>query len=103
MKENLLEKAQRKLSLNAEDYTYDEDLLGDYFDDAVAIVQDWKRNYNEDYVLTGQYDTVIVQYIIESINWSGLEGQTSSSANGVTKTFIASPEANLKSRIPQSL
>ena len=103
MKENLLEKAQRKLSLNAEDYTYDEDLLGDYFDDAVAIIQDWKRNYNEDYVLTGQFDTVIIQYIIESINWSGLEGQTSSSANGVTKTFIASPEANLKSRIPQSL
>ncbi len=103
MKQNLLEKAQRKLSLNTEDYTYDEDLLGDYFDDAVAIVQDWKRNYNEDYVLTGQFDTVIIQYIIESINWSGLEGQTSSSANGVTKTFIASPEANLKSRIPQSL
>ena len=103
MKTKLLEKAQRKLSLNAEDYTYDNDLLGDYFDDAVDIIQDWKRNYDSTFILSGVYDTVIVQFIIESINLTGLEGQSSSSANGVSKTFIASPEANLKSRIPQSI
>ena len=103
MKTKLLEKAQRKLSLNAEDYTYDDDLLGDYFDDAVLIIKDWKKNYNDSIFLNGMYDTAIVQFIIESINLTGLEGQSSSSANGASKTFIASPEANLKSRIPQSI
>ena len=103
MKTNLLEKVQRKLSLNAEDYTYDEDLLGDYFDDAVAILRDWKRNYNDSLFLNGYYDTGIVNFIIESINITGLEGQSSSSANGVSKTFRASPESNLKSRYPQAL
>ena len=103
MKSKVLEKAQRKLSLNSEDYTYDEDLLGDYFDDAVAIILDWKKASSDAILLSGLYDTVITQFIIESINLTGLEGQSSSSANGVSKSFIASPEANLKSRIPQSL
>ena len=88
---------------NFPDYEYDEELLGDYFDDAVDIIKDWLRASDTSLVLTGNYDRNIVEFIVQSINISGLEGQSSSSANGITKTFIATPESNLKSSIPQSL
>ena len=103
MKTTLIEKAQRKLANNFPDYEYDEELLGDYLDDAVSIIMKWKKNYNESLVLTGNYDTEIVDFIIESINRSGVEGQSSSSANGISKTFIATPEDNLKGKIPQGI
>lgn len=103
MKNSILEKTQRKLANNFPDYEYDEELLGDYFDDAVNIIRDWKRASDTSLVLTGNYDRNIVQFIVESINISGLEGQSSSSANGITKTFISTPESNLKASIPQSL
>lgn len=103
MKQSLIEKTQRKLSLNDSCYEYDEDLLGDYFDDAIDIIIDWKRFSDESPVLTGNYDRYIVQFIIESIVVSGIEGQSQSYGNGIKKVFYASPEANLKSSIPQSL
>jgi hypothetical protein len=103
MKQSLLEKAQRKLSNAFPDYEYDKDLLGDYFDDAISIIMKWKKNYNESLVLTGNYDTEITDFIVESINRSGVEGQSSSSANGIGKTFIATPEDSLKGKIPQGI
>ena len=103
MKSSLLEKAQRKLSNAFPDYEYDEDLLSDYFDDAVSIIMKWRKMSNENPVLSGSYDSEIVQFIVESINRSGIEGQSSSSANGISKVFIATPEDNLKSKIPQRL
>lgn len=103
MKSSLLEKAQRKLSNAFPDYEYDDDLLGDYFDDAVSIIMSWKKNHNESLVLTGNYDMEIIQFIVESINKSGIEGLSSSSANGIKKVFIATPEDNLKAKIPQGI
>ena len=103
MKTAVLEKAQRRLANNFPDYEYDEDFLGDYFDDAVSIIKDWKKTYDNSIFYEGKYDRNIVQFIIESINVSGLEGQDSSTANGIKKGFYATPEANLKSSIPQSL
>ena len=103
MKTAVLEKAQRRLANNFPDYEYDEDFLGDYFDDAVSIIKDWKKTYDNSIFYEGNYDRNIVQFIIESINVSGLEGQDSSTANGIKKGFYATPEANLKSSIPQSL
>lgn len=103
MQTTILEKVERKLSNNFPDYEYDEDLLGDYFEDAVAIIAEWKNTTDTSLVLTGNYDRQIVQFIIESINISGLEGQSSSVANGITKNFSGTPESHLKSSIPQSL
>ena len=103
MKTTLLEKAQRRLTLNLPNYEYDEDILGDYFDDAVSIIKDWKHNFDDSLVLSGLYDDKIIKFIIESININGVEGQSSSSANGNKKVFYASPESNLKSSIPQSI
>lgn len=103
MKTTILEKVQRRLTNNFPDYEYDEDFLGDYFDDAVSIIKDWKKTSEDKIFYEGTYDRNIVQFIIESINVSGLEGQDSSTANGIKKGFYATPEANLKSSIPQSL
>ena len=64
MKESLIEKAQRKLSNNFPDYEYDASLLGDYFDDAIQIIIDWKMLIDTESVLTGKYDRNIVQFII---------------------------------------
>lgn len=103
MRVTLLEKAQRKLSNNFPNYDYDEDLLGDYFDDAVSIIKKWKKNREDSLLTSGDFDTEIVEFIIESIGKAGLEGQSSTNANGISKVFIATPESNLKSKIPQSI
>lgn len=103
MKTIILEKTQRKLTFNLPNYQYDSELLGDYFDDAVLIIKDWKKNFEDNIVLSGNYDDKIVKFIIESINLNGQEGQSSSSANGNKKVFINTPEGNLRSSIPQSI
>lgn len=103
MKQSVLEKAQRKLSNNFPDYEYDKELLGDYFDDAVSIIKEWKKSSNDEIFLNGIYNKNIVQFIVESINISGMEGQSESYANGIRRKFYASPESNLKASIPQSL
>lgn len=99
----VIAKAQRKLANNYPNYDYDTNLLSDYFDDAVEILIDWRKMSDISPLLTGYYNRGIIQFIVESINLSGLEGQSYSSANGITKTFIASPESNLKSSYPQVL
>ena len=103
MKTAIVKKAQGKLSLNSPNYVYSEEILGIYFDDAIDIIVDWKRLSDVDSIISGIYDKNIVQFIIESIVISGMEGQSSNSSNGNKKVFIASPESNLKSSIPQSI
>ena len=101
MKTSLVEKIQRKLSVNS-DYDYGEDFLNDLIDEAVDIIKNWTRS-SDDAILTGNYDVKIVDYVIQSLNISGIEGQSYSNANGIAKTFYASPEANLKASIPQKI
>lgn len=103
MKTEILKKVQRKLSNNYPDYEYDEDLLGDYFDDAISIIINWKKLSDTNIILSGNYDREIQLFIIESIGKSGIEGQSSSTANGITKTYSGTPESHLRSSIPQSL
>ena len=101
-KEQIVKKAQRRLANNFPDYEYDKDTLGDYFDDAVRILMEWKKYKNYDSFVSGAHDGRIVNFIVQSINITGIEGQSYSSANGITKTFIATPEDNLKASIPQT-
>ena len=103
MQDKLLEKVQRRLQFNASDYEYDEDYLTDLFEEACNIIVDWKRLSSTDSFLDGRYDMQIIRYIIESVNMSGIEGQTSSSANGNSKNFRNTPEGNLKASIPQTI
>ena len=89
------------MSVNS-DYEYSEDYLNDLIDEAVGIIKNWTRS-DESVMLTGNYDNNIVTYVIQSLNIGGIEGQSYSNANGIAKTFYASPEANLKASIPQRL
>lgn len=103
MKETLLEKIQRKLAYNSPDFEFDEEFLQDLIDEAYTIIYNWRKLSKNDEMLSGRYDTNIIQYVIESINATGIEGQKASSANGISKSFYNTPEANLKSSISQRL
>ena len=101
-KKALIKKVQTKIKFNS-DYEVDAEYVGDLVDEAENIIMRWVKSDNENIFDGGVYDVPIIKYCIESINLAGLEGQSYSTANGTTKTFIASPEANLKSAIPQRM
>jgi hypothetical protein len=101
-KKALVLKVQNKIKFNS-DYEVDAEYVEDLIDEAEHIILDWTKSKNENIFDGGVYDVPIIKYCIESINLAGLEGQSHSTANGTTKTFIASPESNLKSAIPQRM
>ena len=103
MKSKIVERAKRKLAYSFDDYAIDVNLLNDYFDEACSIIKDWKKKTDDNILLGGKYDVNIITYIIQSVNYAGLEGQSSSSANGNVKSFIGTPESNLKKSIPQGI
>ena len=91
------------MQYNSPDIDIDEEYLEDLINEAYTIIYNWRRLSKDDEILTGRYDTQIISYVLETINASGIEGQKSSNANGNSKTFINTPENNLKSSIPQRL
>ena len=103
MKSNLTEKIQRRLGLNNPNTEYDEDLIGDYIEEAVNIINDWARPIDETGFTSGEYNSAIVLYVIESINTNGAEGYSSFSDGNQKNVLKNSPVGNLKSRIPQGL
>lgn len=102
-KEQLVAKAQRKLAINNPYADFDNETVGDYVDEAVAIILDWKKAKTDSIFDNNKYDREIVNYVVESINWAGNEGVSHISGNGSSKDFIASPADNLKKSIPQSI
>lgn len=103
LQETILEKVQRKIQFNSPDYEIDEDYLTDLIDEAIDIIRKWRKLSKDDEILSEIYNTNIINYVIETINISGIEGQKSSNANGNSKSFINTPENNLKTSIPQRL
>lgn len=103
LKETLLEKVQRKIQFNTPDYEIDEEYLEDLIDEAIGIIRDWRKLSNNDEFLNELYNTNIINYVIETINMSGIEGQSNSNANGNSKTFINTPANNLRTSISQRL
>ena len=103
MQSSLTDKINRRLEINSPDVSFDEDLIADYINDACTIINNWRKNKDNKELLSGIYDNKIISYVIESINLTGIEGQSYSSANGITKQMIATPEDNLKSGISQRL
>lgn len=103
LKETLLEKVQRKIQFNTPDYEIDEEYIEDLIDEAIGIIRDWRKLSNNDEFLNELYNTNIINYVIETINMSGIEGQKVSNANGNSKTFINTPANNLRTSISQRL
>ena len=102
--ETINEKVSRKISYNQPDYVIDPDLIDDLITEAVEIIRDWRRlNGDDSELLSGMYDGRISQYVMESLNKIGIEGQVASSANGTSKTFSLDPRRRLLSSIPQRL
>jgi len=91
------------LQLNNPNTNYDEDLIDDYIEDAVRIIEDWARPSNETAFTNGIYNSSIISYVVESFNLNGAEGYSSYSDGSQKNTIKNSPEGNLKSRIPQGL
>lgn len=103
LKANLTEKIQRRLSLKNPNTNYDEDLIGDYIEDAVLIIEEWAKPTQETYILNGGYNTEIIEFVIQSININGAEGASSYSDGAESISFANNPISNLKSKIPQGL
>ena len=102
--ESVSDKISRKVSYNQPDYVLDYDLVEDLIVEAMEIIRDWRRLGNDDKeFLSGMYDGRISEYVMESLNKIGLEGQVSSSANGTSKQFLLDPRRRLQSSIPQRL
>jgi hypothetical protein len=102
LKNQLIAKIQRKLQFNSPDVDYDTEYISDLIDDACLIITKWRKLSADSTEITdGMYNNEICTYVIESIVMAGVEGQKSSNANGVSKSFYNTPEANLKSAIKQ--
>ena len=102
----LVEKAQRKLKAKNNNFDAPVELLNDYCQDAINIIAKWRKlniSKPQNELLQGLYDTEIVNFVIESYNMIGIEGQSSDNSLGNSKVFRATPETNLKSSIKQVL
>jgi len=102
MKSNLLEKIARRLNYNSE-YEADEDLIEDFIDSAINEIIVWRRLDSDEEILSGRYDTNIVNFVIESYNIQGIEGQSYEGNGATSKQFTESPLSRLKSSIPQRM
>lgn len=102
MQKKLLEKAQRRLSLNSE-YTPDNDLINDFIENAVYEIKSWRKLSNDTEFLDGRYDMVIVNFVVESYNTIGIEGQTYNSDGASARQFNGTPLSHLRSSVKQGL
>lgn len=104
LKETLTQKIQRRLKVNNPNFDVDNEVIGDFIDSAINIIKQWRKlDTNETEFLEGLYDNNIIQYVVEVYNRLGLEGQSTDNALGNGKSFVNSPENNLKSSIPQRI
>jgi hypothetical protein len=102
LKSKLQEKIARRLNFNSE-YEADTELIGDFIDDAVSEIQVWRKLTNDDEFLSGMYDSNIINFVVESYNQIGAEGQSYDGNGSTTKQYLNTPLSRLKGSIPQRL
>ena len=76
-------------------------ILFDFFTDAYNIIKNWRKLKTDDEFLSQKWDTQIIDFVVDSYRMMGEENLAASSMNGISRTYNLSPEARLKSRIPQ--
>lgn len=99
----VVDKAKIKLLYKSND-TSNNDLtavLNDLFDDAYRIIVKWRRLKTDDEFLSQKWDTEIINYVVDSYRTMGDETLRSKNINGVSRSYRISPEAKLKTSIPQ--
>lgn len=100
MQAKLVSRASLRLNFNTE-YTADTELLNGYFEEALGILTYWRKLRNHNEFLSGEHDVRITNFIIQSFNYTGMEGQDYYSNHGRSRNFKMTPEARLKASIPQ--
>lgn len=78
-------------------------ILLDLFKDAYNIVKKWRKLKTDDEFLSQKWDTEITDFVCNSYRRMGDETLASTNINGISKTYQISPEARLKSEIPQCM
>lgn len=78
-------------------------ILLDFFTDAYNIIKKWRKLKNDDEFLSQKWDAEIIEYVCNAYRRLGDETLASSNINGVNKSYKISPEAKLKSSIPQCM
>ena len=102
LKETLLDKIVRRLTLNSE-YDPDEELIEDFLEEAIIEIKKWKHNSSDNIFLAGEFDNNIIKYVLMSYHTTGIEGQMEHSANGGSSTYQMTPLQYLHSSIPQGV
>lgn len=102
MKSDLEGKIARRLQFNSE-YEADTDLIDDFLDSAFSEINRWRKNTDDSELLSGMYDSNIINFVIESYNIMGIEGQAYDGNGSSVKQFSGTPLSRLKSSITQRL
>ena len=104
MKEKLIEKLQERLKYQNHNRDTDSNLLSLYINDAIEAIIDW-RNLSDDSpeLLSGRWDTVITEFVVESLQYSGSEGKDREVVSGLTNQYFGDPLSNLHTRVPQRI
>lgn len=102
MKSTLQEKIARRLQFNSE-YEPDTDLINDFIDNAVNEIKVWRKTTEDTELLSGIYDSNIINFVVESYNMIGVEGQSYDGNGSTTKQYSGTPLSRLKGSIPQRL
>ena len=78
-------------------------VLFSLFENAHEIIIGWRKLKNDDEFLNGKWDSQIKDYIINAYNSLNEEMLSSSNVGGISKSYIATAENILKSKVPQKL
>lgn len=106
IKQSIIEKAKVRLAYKSNINKSNADfnaILSDFFDNAVGIIEQWRKLKDETEIESRKWDNEIVGYIVDSYNAMNEEILATSSSNGVTRGYKISPENSLKSKIPQKM
>ena len=97
-KERLLHKSNYNDSQNSLD-----PVLFSLFENAYEIIISWRKLKNDDEFLNGKWDSQIKDYIINGYNTLNDEMVSTTNVGGIGKTYRATAEDILKSKVPQKL
>lgn len=97
----IIKAAQTQLSLGNPDERADPNLLNIYLNFGIAEIKRRRKLKNDDELLSGIHDYVLVRFIVRSYNEGGVEGAESATSLGTTRNFTLSPLAELKSNVRQ--
>ena len=94
--EMILAKAQQQYTLSFPDEKAEPTLFKHYLHYGVEAIKDRRKLTNDNEFLSGKHDYNLVRFIVRSYNEGGIEGVSSATSLGTSRTFSLSPIAELK-------